>query len=391
MTHRKKTVVYLMVSLPPYRSSVCQRVRESLPKIDLIAAITHHPLEGDRWPPVSMQVVPQVLFAPEQVPGPMSVRDHLRDIGKAVRVLQWLSAVRPAAVVVHGYNDATRLLTIAWCNATGTPVLLAGDSNIKADNPRGVRKMVKSAYLHALLRVVDAALPFGTLGELYFRRYGMPAARIFKYPAEPDYGLIAGESRRRVDQVVARLGLRPQRRRILYSGRLAVEKRVDLLISAYLRLFADRNDWDLLILGSGPEHDRLVRLVPPAIAEQVRFIAAMSDPADVFAVYHASDVLVLPSDHEPWALVVNEAAAAGLAIVCSDVVGAAANLVREGVNGRTFQKGNLDQLTAALADVTAEQNLQRYQSASLAVIDDWRRQADPVAGIAAALRSAGVL
>jgi glycosyltransferase involved in cell wall biosynthesis len=63
-------------------------------------------------------------------------------------------------------------------------------------------------------------------------------------------------------------------------------------------------------------------------------------------------VLALPSDYEPWALVINEAAAAGLPSVSSDVVGATAELVRNGVNGRLFPVGSRRGAERCLRDVT---------------------------------------
>ena len=109
------------------------------------------------------------------------------------------------------------------------------------------------------------------------------------------------------------------------------------------------------------------------------------------AFYRLSDALVLPSDYEPWALVVNEAAAAGLAIVTSDVVGAAAALVRENRNGRTFPAGNLPALVRCLEDVTSPTSIDRYKSASLEVLAEWRQAADVVRGVRQALHFGGVL
>ena len=51
------------------------------------------------------------------------------------------------------------------------------------------------------------------------------------------------------------------------------------------------------------------------------------------ACYALADVFVLPSRYEAWGLVVNEAMCSGLPIIASDKVGAARDLVREGVNG----------------------------------------------------------
>jgi len=92
-------------------------------------------------------------------------------------------------------------------------------------------------------------------------------------------------------------------------------------------------------------------------------------------------VLVLPSDYEPWALVVVEAAAAGMALICSDVVGAAAELVKEGVNGFTFPVGDVGAMTQRLREVTAPQRIDQMKERSKEVLGEWRRKADPVEGL----------
>ena len=60
--------------------------------------------------------------------------------------------------------------------------------------------------------------------------------------------------------------------------------------------------------------------------------------------YNKSDVLILPSRSEPWGLVINEAMAAGNAIIASDKVGSATDLVIDNYNGKVFQSGNVEDL-----------------------------------------------
>jgi glycosyltransferase involved in cell wall biosynthesis len=105
----------------------------------------------------------------------------------------------------------------------------------------------------------------------------------------------------------------------------------------------------------------------------------------VSAIYRASDVLVLPSDYEPWALVINEAAAAGMAIVSSNVVGAAAELVRENVNGKLFAPGDLHGLINSLLEITDAGVTDRMKATSAQVLTDWRQRGDPVDGLRQAL------
>ena len=52
----------------------------------------------------------------------------------------------------------------------------------------------------------------------------------------------------------------------------------------------------------------------------------------------------MPYRIEPWGLVINEAMAAGNAIVASDKVGCTLDLVIDNYNGKVFQSGNAEDL-----------------------------------------------
>jgi glycosyltransferase involved in cell wall biosynthesis len=234
-------------------------------------------------------------------------------------------------------------------------------------------------------------MPFGSLGAAYFRRYGARPNRIFMMPFEPDYDRIAAIGEPEIAAVRSQFGLDQQRKRLLFCGRLANVKRVDLAIDAFKAIASERPDWDLVITGDGPLRESLRGTVPPELNNRVIWTGNITYTCVVYAIFKACDVLVLPSDHEPWALVVNEAAAAGLAIVCSNVVGAAAELVRDGVNGRLFPRGDLQSLIAAVRDVTVEETLRQMRAASTSVLAHWRERGDPVAGFTKAMQACGVL
>jgi glycosyltransferase involved in cell wall biosynthesis len=83
--------------------------------------------------------------------------------------------------------------------------------------------------------------------------------------------------------------------------------------------------------------------------------------------------------------VINESAAAGMAIVATRVVGAAPELVRDGVNGRIVPPGDPGAMAAALRDATDPATLRRMRAASAQVLEQWRSAGDPVAGLRRAL------
>jgi glycosyltransferase involved in cell wall biosynthesis len=73
-------------------------------------------------------------------------------------------------------------------------------------------------------------------------------------------------------------------------------------------------------------------------------------------IYSASDLLVLPSEYEPFGVVVNEAMLCGCPVVVSDRVGAGADLVWPGDNGLIVRCGDIDALAAALNELLRDQD-----------------------------------
>jgi glycosyltransferase involved in cell wall biosynthesis len=137
--------------------------------------------------------------------------------------------------------------------------------------------------------------------------------------------------------------------------------------------------------------DEVKTILAPIAPERIIWTGFIDDQAALSALYACSDVLALPSDFEPWGVVVTEAAAASLALVCSSNVGAARDLVTDGLNGRVFTAGDAASLEEALLDVTSSSQVDRMKASSPKVLSTWHEKADPVKGLRQALHSSGVL
>jgi glycosyltransferase involved in cell wall biosynthesis len=81
-------------------------------------------------------------------------------------------------------------------------------------------------------------------------------------------------------------------------------------------------------------------------------------------VYCASDLLVLPSLHEAFGFVVNEAMLCGCPVAVSDRVGAKYDLVRQGETGCIFPAGDVDALAAVLRDVLSNPDKRKQMGAA---------------------------
>jgi glycosyltransferase involved in cell wall biosynthesis len=380
----------LLNSLPPYRAQVHRRVAREVAGVRLYTVLTHE--EDGRWAFAPTPELNVVNFGPgESCWSQGFTKQPVHEFRKGGRIIEWIRREGISAVIFAGYNDVGRLRILRWCHRHGVACFVSGDSNIRADVATGVKRWVKRRALSHVLRWATGVMPFGTRGRDYFQRYGVPRERIFFFPMEPDYDLITSLPPESIAAAAQKYGLEPGRQRLLFAGRIIPVKRADLLVDAFVSIAAARPEWDLVLLGDGELRGAVESRVPPQLAARVRFLGHASDMVSVAGVYRSCDVLVLPSDFEPWALVVNEAAAAGLAIVSTDVAGAVEDLVRDGVNGRLFPAGDMAALRECLLDVTDERKTDTMKAASPGVLAEWRRAGDPVVGVRAALRYAGVL
>ncbi len=277
---------------------------------------------------------------------------------------------RPAfdALWVHGYASLNSLRAILAARGLGVPVLLRAESWL-GDRPRSASKrLVKAAFLHLLRSSIAATLPIGSHNAEYWRTYF--GARVPQFPvpyavdntffAERTAAVRAGSERagavreterHRLPALRAELGLTPGRPVILFASKLQTRKGAADLIEAYRRLCAMEEIAPtpyLVLVGDGEERTRLQRLCDEAGLHDVRF-AGFRNQTELPRFFALTDLFVLPSRHEPWGLIVNEAMAAGCPVIVSSEVGAAADLVSDGVEGFVFPPGNLGALTTALA------------------------------------------
>lgn len=368
-------------SLPPYRQHLHRRLSREIPEIRLWTLLTHR--GEDRWDLASADDLGAICFA-DGVPRKNAGR-LIYEWRMGKRIIDWLKKQQIRAVILAGYNDPARLRVILWCHRHHIPCFISGDSNIRDESPSKLKAAIKQMILRPMLRRTAGAMPFGTLGKVYFEKYGVPSDRIFLVPAEPDIELIRKLPHETIEAVARRFGLAAGRRRFLFSGRLIQCKRIDQLIDAFVAIASVRPEWDLVILGDGDLGQSLQKRVPSSLVQRVFWLGHAGQQETVAAVYRLCDVLCLTSEQERWAIVIHEAVAAGLAVVSSSIPGAAADLVRDNFNGRIYPAGDLQALTEAMLDVSEPTHVEACKAASAKVLADWQLVGDPVHNVRQAL------
>jgi len=148
---------------------------------------------------------------------------------------------------------------------------------------------------------------------------------------------------------------------VLFCAKLQPWKRPGDLLRAFAK--AEIPNGLLAYAGEGPLRARLqAEAGSLGIANRVRFLGFVNQ-SGLPAVYAAADLMVLPSEYEPFAVVVNEAMCCGCPVVASDRVGAARDLVAPVAEDFVYPCGDVEALARILRAVVSD----RERLASLAV------------------------
>lgn len=177
-----------------------------------------------------------------------------------------------------------------------------------------LRKFLARFVLAGYLKRFSAAFVPGELSARYMRWLGFGNDR-------PIYTGLNATNLKRFQRTAPREEKRVLR--FLFVGRYSAEKGLSILVEAY-KQYRSRvsRPWALDCVGMGAE---------AALLQGVDGVndLGFKTPAQLAEIYAGHDAFVLPSLHEPWGVVLAEAAGAGLPIVCTTACGAHSELVRE--------------------------------------------------------------
>ncbi|HEX6963130.1 MAG TPA: glycosyltransferase [Lacipirellula sp.] len=389
---RRPRVAVVANSYPPYRVHLHKRIVAEVPEVELWSLSTHGNAYS-RWkglrPPAEIR--PLDFSRGEPTNEQPQVRYSLREWRKGGRIIRWLAEHDVDAVLVQGCGDMARLRIIRWCKRRGVPCFLTGDFNVRSDNHRPLKRWLKRRVYNRGVGWSHGLMPCGEHGLGLLHRYGGRRKPAYMFPFVPDIQLFENTPATAFERMGEKFALQPERRRLVFSARMMDVKRPDLVVNAFAAIADERPDWDLVMIGDGPLRSQLEAIVPPRLQNRVIWTGFLNSPEEIAGVYAQCDAMVLPSDHEPWGVVIVEAAAAGLAIITSDKVGAAPELVKPGINGALFPAGDLAALTTALRELTAPGRVEEAKAQSLAILHAWLAECDPVAAFRHALRDARVI
>lgn len=228
----------------------------------------------------------------------------------------------------------------------GTPLVV---SYQRTHHTQRAAQWYRTAYRRLVLRLVDVMCCNGRLSQEYSQWLGMPSDRILTGVNVADTsGLVRLRSAITAeDRQAIRSRLNASGTVFLFVGRLVELKGVRHLLEGFIALHRGgaAPPATLVIVGDGPEHPLLTAMSEASGLGNVRFTGTV-DHDNIAEYYAAADVFAIPTLEDNWSIVVPEAMSCGLPIMCSKYNGCWPELVRDGVNGFTFDPRNTQEVAA---------------------------------------------
>jgi len=290
-------------------------------------------------------------------------------------LLKAIRGVRPDVIISEGFFQWTPA-ALWWRWRQGTPVVVSYECTAHTERRAG---RIRTAYRRWAARHVDAVCCNGLLSREYCTEVlGVDPARIVTGAMAADSKVLAAECQSvSADGLATKLAALDLCRPVFACvGRLVKRKGVQELLAAW-KLFTERRPaarGSLLFVGDGPERQELERLVRQHSLPGVAFAGAVDYQA--IALYYAlCDVLVVPTLEDNWSLVVPEAMACSKPVLCSRFNGCWPELVKDGVNGWTFDPLNQVELAGLFERCAAQADiLPAMGEASRGIVEDFTPQ-----------------
>lgn len=305
-------------------------------------------------------------------------------------IIEDISAFEPDALLVYGYAYDSHFKAMRHFKEK-IPVWFRGDSTLLNEDSL-VKSILKNIYLQWVYQYADKAFYVGINNKAYFKKYGLKEEQLVFAPHAIDNSRFAEDRKVEALQLREQLGIMPEDVLILFAGKLEPKKNPELLIEAFIQL-VKKNETDfstklemtnrkvhLLFVGNGVLEESLM-LKAKNFNDEIASSLAMTNRVHFMefqnqsmmpVVYQACDIFCLPSQGpgETWGLAINEAMAAGKAILASNKVGCAVDLVKDNVNGYIFKSGNQTDLQEKIKWLL-KTNLVEYGKSSRKIIENW--------------------
>jgi glycosyltransferase involved in cell wall biosynthesis len=273
-----------------------------------------------------------------------NINYNLPSFNKQIRTLSKLSAEQKCEIIqACDYYYPTSIAPIIVKRKYKIPIILTNNAlpgyswfygNRFVD---AIAKMYTFSIGKKILNSYDRVVFLYSRALEEVEKFGVPKEKTFVIPNGVDVKSFSRSSD--IDQLRAKLSLKDNEKVLLFVGRIAKLKRLEILIALTKSLIKEGFRLKTLLVGDGPDREFYEKLARP-IRSNVIFIGKVPF-TEVAKYYSIADIFVLPSPSEGLPQVLLEASAAGTPCVATNVNGTS-DIIMHGKTGYLVERWNID-------------------------------------------------
>lgn len=254
-------------------------------------------------------------------------------------------------LIINGWSYFSVLLTIFAAKIFGKKVWLRAENTYSKEiTKKPYVIFLKKLFLGSILFrfFIDKCLYIGDDSKAFFTFYKVPDRKLIYTPYSVDNKHFSEQAAKWIpekDSLKREFSIPVERKVILFTGKYMPVKRPLDLLKAF-QLLGDL-PVSLVMVGDGELRGEMEAFIKSNSLSNIH-LTGFVNQGQISKYYAIGDVFVLCSESETWGLSVNEAMNFSMPVVVSDTVGCARDLVKEGVNGYTFSKGNPEMMAAKI-------------------------------------------
>ncbi|RZK49203.1 MAG: glycosyltransferase [Pedobacter sp.] len=281
-------------------------------------------------------------------------------------LIQRVQAFKPDAILIYGWSYQSHFKLMRKLKGK-IPIWFRGDSNL-LDHQGGFRSYIRKRALRFIYSYIDTAFYVGSANKTYYKALGLHQNQLVFAPHAIDISRFSEDKSKEASEIRKQFHISEHHTLILFAGKLEFKKSPILLLEAFLKL--DDPTVHLLFLGNGHLEELLKQKAHTN--SRVHFVA-FANQTQMPSFYQACDLFCLPSGgpKETWGLAVNEAMAAAKAVLVSNKVGCAIDLVQPHINGAIFESDNSEDLFEKMQNLIKFEHLDEMGRASQRIIQNW--------------------
>lgn len=288
----------------------------------------------------------QIAFSPKVERVGLGGMGESSGVWSAIKANQWrIQTLRDALVKsapdrVISLTDRTNVLTLLAARGTDLKIVVSERTDIRHHRIGRIWEWLrKRTYPQACSIVVQTEAVRTALKSIA----GNAPVHVITN-AVPN--LVASVPESTPASPVQRLDLPSDHNWFVAVGRLSYEKGFDRLIDAFAQAADQCPDWNLVIIGDGPEKTKLQQAVQNSgLQNRVLFPGWIESP---WSAIPKSSIAVLPSRYEGFPNALLEAMSHGLAPIAFDCESGPSEIIIEGWNGLLIPQGDVAGLSATM-------------------------------------------